>query len=87
MFGPEGLFVRLSGPVMLGTADEFERVLETSPNLERVILDFDAGVPDEVYKIADRIKQRELDTSVEITCDGMCPIAFIAGKAGCLVMD
>ena len=72
--------IRIDGSFGLGTATEFRRVLESSPDAKFVALESNiGGFVDEGLAIYDLIRARHLSTVTYTECVSACTIAYMAG--------
>lgn len=78
--GAGGRMIRVTGLLSAGIADEFENVLEKSPRATLLVLDSDGGRIFEALRIAEVVRRRGLNTSVEEHCASACTLMLLAGK-------
>ncbi|TNF59095.1 MAG: hypothetical protein EP307_10970 [Rhodobacteraceae bacterium] len=60
--------------------DLFRRALRDNPQVTLVQLNSYGGEVEAARDMADLVRERQLDTRVEGTCDSACPILFLAGR-------
>lgn len=76
-----GSEAEISGGIKFGLSDEFEKVLNASKGVRIVHLDSIGGRIGEGQKLNALIKNRKLDTYVDVKCLSACTLAFVAGQA------
>jgi len=75
----DGRSVRLSGPFGMGAAGRFERMLQGTPGLRRVVLESPGGRLFEANEIATQVRERGLQTRAAGDCASACTLVFVAG--------
>ncbi len=76
----DGKTIRLSGGINEGAAQQLRQSLDTTPDVQTVILNSPGGWIKEGEKIAQLIQAHQLNTYVETECASACTIAFLAGR-------
>ena len=71
--------VRLSGPLGLGSAQQFEQWLLQNPGLRRVMFNTAIGLAPEGVNLGKLIRQYGLDAHAERECVGACVWALLGG--------
>lgn len=79
VLAPDGRSVTLSGPFGMGAASRFQRTLERTPQLQRVLLDSPGGRLFEAHEIATAVRLRGLHTRASGDCASACTLVFVAG--------
>jgi hypothetical protein len=79
-----GIDLVVSGELRQGSADEFRRVMQNSPQVKSVVLDSPGGLLQEGESLATIIAQYKLDTTVQRECLSACTLAFLAGQRRCV---
>lgn len=76
---PDGLSVRLSGPIGSGSVERLRQVLDHAPQATVLRLDSPGGRMFEGNAIAREVKRRHLDTWAEDECASACTLVLLAG--------
>jgi hypothetical protein len=77
---PDGRDLSLRGNLAAGSAERFEALVRSSPNLRRVVLSSTRGRYFEAERMAALIRRRGLDTRVEGDCLPPCTDLLLAGR-------
>lgn len=77
---PDGKDLALRGNLAAGSAQRFEALVGSSPNLRRVVLSSARGRYFEAERMAALIRRRGLDTRVEGECLAPCTDLLLAGR-------
>ena len=75
-----GTEAEIIGGIKYGLTADFERLLQQSPGMRVVHLDSVGGRIGEGKKLNALIRERKLDTYVEVKCMSACTLAFAGGK-------
>ncbi|WP_342149742.1 hypothetical protein [Methylorubrum sp. SB2] len=78
--GPGGRDVRLAGELTDGVAERLARLLDASPQVERIHLTSEGGLVDEGAAIGALVARRGLVTYVPDYCVSACTLAFVRGR-------
>jgi hypothetical protein len=76
---PDGSALVFNGHVTYGVADQLKRKLRLQPAVRRLILNSGGGLTDEASAAAVIIRDAQLDTVVESSCESACTLMFLAG--------
>jgi ATP-dependent protease ClpP protease subunit len=75
-----GQTIILNGTLGEGSADEVQRVLDTTANATTLVLASNGGRLLEAQRIASIVRERRLNTYTETICASACTYIFLAGK-------
>lgn len=75
-----GTELLLKGTLSAGTAERFRKVLEESPRIRTLVLNSPGGRGLEGDRIAALVRERGLDTRVEVECMSACTTILVAGR-------
>jgi hypothetical protein len=70
----------VDGPLSLGTADQFDALLNKGNGVRRVVLQSVGGRTREAQRMAETISKRGLDTEVKQSCLSACTLVLLAGR-------
>lgn len=75
----DGQTLLLQGAIGTGSMDEVLKVLSTAPNVKSIMLNSHGGRLREAEQLAQLVRERKLDTYVELQCLSACTFVFLAG--------
>lgn len=76
-----GTEININGTLTSGTAQKFSALIDKSPNVKLVNLTSNGGRIFEAQKIAEIVKARKLDTSVQEYCESACTLILLSGTS------
>lgn len=79
LIGPDS--AGFSGEFGIHATEDLVKFLDAHPEMKRLELNSTGGLAYEAMATRDLLRRRSLDTSVRGTCEGVCTIAYLGGKA------
>jgi GYF domain 2 len=76
----DGTELEFSGPITIGTAGDFARILDAAPQVKVLHLSSPGGLTGEADRIAQKVAKRGLITYVSDECSSACTDIFLAGR-------
>jgi hypothetical protein len=76
---PDGRTINLDGTIGFGSVDKLQKILDASPEATTLILSSDGGREAEAQELALRVRQKNLNTTVQEECLSACTFVFLAG--------
>lgn len=74
-----GKSIEVKGAIAQGTAQKFANAIALAPNARTIVLDSAGGRIFEAQKIAELVRDKQLNTYVENKCLSACTMIFVAG--------
>jgi len=78
--GDGGREITIRGLLTVGTADRFEELAKSTPNLLSINLESNGGRIFEAQRLAEYVRDHKLSTHVSRNCESACTLILLAGQ-------